>query len=355
MKKIFLLVMVTFSVTHFALAKIWRVNNNPGITADFTSAQAAHDAPGVIAGDTLYFEHSATNYGNLIMAKRLVLLGTGDFLNVSFGLQYNLNYSNLNILRIRPSAANSTVSISAYEIKDSADGVLITRCRIYTDISFYYTSNCTLSNSFVGGSVYAYMKPAAFSGFGYIGCTNLTIDNNIASTITQDVYYYQNTACSGCTPAYVVPHSLNVYNNSLINALIAAGSIYNNIALSIITDANTPVTNNITYNPLSASQRQVMVSNAPVFVPFEGGNNNQFTVASNTLFIGGANDTSYRLKPACAAIGSGTSGVDCGATGGSTPYIFGVQPAIPAIYKLSAAAASSGNTISVTVSTKSNN
>lgn len=40
----------------------WRINNTPGIDADFTSFKEAHDA--AAAGDTLMFEGSNALYGD---------------------------------------------------------------------------------------------------------------------------------------------------------------------------------------------------------------------------------------------------------------------------------------------------
>ena len=78
MKKLFLLLATIMLVRNDSFAKIWRVNNNLGINADFTTLQAAHD--GAAAGDTLYLESSPTNYGGLSSSKRLVIIGTGYLL-----------------------------------------------------------------------------------------------------------------------------------------------------------------------------------------------------------------------------------------------------------------------------------
>ena len=69
-------------------AKIWRVNNRSGMAADFTTAQAAHN--GSTAGDTVYFEPSATTYGDLTATKKLILVGPGYFLNENPETQANL-------------------------------------------------------------------------------------------------------------------------------------------------------------------------------------------------------------------------------------------------------------------------
>ncbi|RYF84526.1 MAG: hypothetical protein EON98_08955 [Chitinophagaceae bacterium] len=76
----FLAILASVFVTLSAQAKIWRVNNNVGITADFTTIQLAHN--GANAGDTLYLEGSTTSYGNLTSTKQLTIIGPGYFLDL---------------------------------------------------------------------------------------------------------------------------------------------------------------------------------------------------------------------------------------------------------------------------------
>ena len=66
-------------------AKIWRVNNNAGINANFTTLQAAHD--GAASGDTLYVEGSSQTYGSLTCSKKLCIIGPGYYLNENPGNQ----------------------------------------------------------------------------------------------------------------------------------------------------------------------------------------------------------------------------------------------------------------------------
>lgn len=66
MRKLFIITLITL-ISASSFAKIWRLNNNPGITADFTSLQAAHD--GAASGDTLYLESSPSSYATLSCTK----------------------------------------------------------------------------------------------------------------------------------------------------------------------------------------------------------------------------------------------------------------------------------------------
>src|SRR4051812_28120195 len=73
-----LICIVCLSVTS-SYAKIWRVNNNPNVTADFTTLSAAHT--GASSGDTLHLEGSPTSYGSMTCTKKLVIIGPGFFLS----------------------------------------------------------------------------------------------------------------------------------------------------------------------------------------------------------------------------------------------------------------------------------
>ena len=87
---IFVFLTALLLVTSSVSAKIWRVNNRVGIVADFTTAQAAHD--GANAGDTVFFEPSPTNYGDITLTKKLILIGTGYFLDQNLETQWKNNW-----------------------------------------------------------------------------------------------------------------------------------------------------------------------------------------------------------------------------------------------------------------------
>ena len=85
MKHILLLVAVLAGTCTSAYAKIWRVNNNNGVAANFTTLQAAHD--GAASGDTLHIEASPNSYGTLNVSKKLTIIGVGYFLDLNPNLQ----------------------------------------------------------------------------------------------------------------------------------------------------------------------------------------------------------------------------------------------------------------------------
>src|SRR5882724_13595888 len=81
MKKFFTLsVVLAFIFTPGVQAKIWRVNNNLGVAADFTNTVACAASASVHAGDTIHIEASATPYQDFTIYKKLTIIGTGYFL-----------------------------------------------------------------------------------------------------------------------------------------------------------------------------------------------------------------------------------------------------------------------------------
>lgn len=348
MKKFLLLSVVAIFISSLSFAKIWRVNNRPGITAHFTSAQQAHDSAAVQNGDTLYFEHSTTTYGALVMSKRLVLMGAGAFLNYTPNLQYNLQAPALGIISLRPSAAGSVISVNANYVNDTANNVTITRCWIYNDIILYNADDCSISHT-------ATNVISCSNSIGE-GCYNIVVHNNIIVAGIIGVVFSSSTN-NGC---YLASNFI-CYNNSIGVSVQAAGAFYNNIMAQIITDGSSPVNNNIFQNPMSFSNRKTSGINqcGNISTSFAAGNGNVFSIPASSIWASGGlniqNDRTITFAAGSPAIGAGTGGTDCGATGGPTPYVFGAQPAIPAIYKLNVAVPTTGNSIGVTISTRSNN
>lgn len=109
------IVLITFS----AQAKIWRVNNNPGVAADFTTAQAAHDAAS--NGDIIHLEPSNTHYGDITSSKQLTWLSLGHFLAENPGLQYAPNTGMARTFTMNPGSGGSVLSVYCNNINIYTD------------------------------------------------------------------------------------------------------------------------------------------------------------------------------------------------------------------------------------------
>ena len=342
-----------------AQAKIWRLNNNgnsptPAIVADFTGTlQAAHDNPSVVSGDTLHIEQSPTTYGNCIFTKRLVVIGSGYFLNLNPKTQVNVDYGStvgdLTFYNIN-SASSHIFGLSMGNIYMGANNLLISRCRIGGVVFIGNTGTAdidgmTLRQCFLYGSTAQYQSVIrSNSGTGLI--TNMDISNNIMRYT--NYYNYAvvlNAKTSGILKNNLIDGNLGIslYNFYVLNNVAfsssASGYTFNNCVL----EYNTGIVTAMFVTPAGANNTI-------------GLGNQTKTLAQIALLGGASTDNSNSLAVASELIGAGKDGTDVGAFGGDYPYkLSGIAP-VPNIYKVVIAPISAGaSNISVTVSAKGNN
>lgn len=346
--KQFILLSAMACMASVANAKIWRVNNNAGVMADFT------DMPAVFAGgsgvnndDTIHVEASAVSYTSFTMNKRLVIIGNGYFLsgaNSNPGLQATTNSATLTYFYIDTLASGSqfiglNISSAIYTATgQGADNITITRCRISTlgigsggspsagaDYTGWVINKCYIS------MITSTNRPLK----------NATITNNIC-TSTLDLSNTGNL--NNLVRNNVFRGSINVYNTYFSNNMILSGTF---------TGTNSSVKNN------------TCIGNAPTgFVAFVGVNGNVAGELDANIFeglAGNSTDGQWRLKAGSQAIGTGETvnsiTPDRGAFGTADPYILsGIAP-VPTIYSLTVPGSvpSNATTMPITISTKSNN
>lgn len=329
MKKFFFLSVAATLTCSICFAKVWRVNNNGGVNADFTTAQAATNAATVLAGDTIHLEPSITSYGALTTNKRLTWISTGAFLVANPNQQFSPNIGKIDGLTVGGPGNLANNSVFHIYIDGAANidatNIRIDRCFINGTLNLagYVNSlgsSLVVINSWIQGNVSITQ-----------GNNNVVTNNIIGNVITGT-------------------SQLTVYTHNVINAISSAAS----------TVTNAIVENNI-FNKTSGAYTftnttvQYNMSGAANVLP--AGNNNQNSISMANVFVNnsGADDVSFVLKAGSPAIAAGSAGVDLGAFGGGSPFKLALQPAIPAIYKIQAPAAPAGNTLNVTFSTKSNN
>ena len=328
--KTIILFILAFLAFNSSFAKIWRVNNTTGITADFTTAQSANDDVNVLSGDTIHLEPSTISYGALTATKRLVWLSVGAFLGAHPGQQYFSYGGKVDGLSVYAGSANSVFSINCTFINLSAANVGIIRCYVSGDITFNTYSGTGPSNDIVL-NCYCTGSLNMYTG------SNHNISNNIFEG------YFFNASGSG---AFLINNVFNAVSGNSANTIINC-TLQNNIF-------------NKATNPIPFTNCVVEYNMSGIAGVLPTGNNNQNGVTMSTVFINdnGNSDGDFVLKsspPTNPAAGAGVGGVDLGAYGGATPFKIALQPAIPAIYKIIAPASPTGNTMNVTFSTKSNN
>ena len=317
MKKFSFIFSIIFFLSITTNAKIWRVNNMPGVLADFTTAQAAHD--GASSGDTIHLEPSPTLYGSVTTSKKLVWISVGSFLIDNPGHQFSSISGRMLFMTTGAGSEGSVLSVIVGGINVFAPYITIIRTHITGGGSINIGSN---SNDAVVMQSYC-------SGGITIGGANTVISNNIFNAVSVASY---GTAI--------------IINNIITGSGGYGGPIWNSV-----------FQNNISRGILYVFSNSTVQYNLDAGGSIPAGNNNQLNVNMNTVFVndGGSVDKDYQLKVGSPAIGSGYGGIDMGAFGGSTAFKLALQPAIPAITNLSSPSSSGGNTIQVTFSAKSNN
>ena len=298
------------------IAKIWRVNNAPGINADFNNLQTAHNSAN--AGDTLYVEGTPSSYGGLTCTKRLSLFGPGYF------LAENENTS----------AIKNHAHIDGISFNEGSQGSLF--CGFYVwQPTAIRVNNIQLKRNFYNGVVQAFDKDSiliAQNYFNYLSAViiyqdypvirNIRISNNIIIG-----YLQLNNAKSAL-----------VYNNLFQGSVQGTESFFVNNLFIETGNCNSSLVNSINQNLFSNN----------IFCGTGVGsvNGNQANVDLSTVFLVAptatkpqdvSTDGRWQLKvgsPAKAA-GFGSTNekpVDIGPFGGTDPYVLSGLPPIPSIY-----------------------
>jgi hypothetical protein len=346
--KQFILLSTMICIAFASNAKIWRVNNNPGVMADFTDILAVFAVgSGVNNDDTIHVEASNIRYSAFTLNKRLVIIGTGYFLsgaNSNPGLQANTNPASLEYCFIDSLASGS--QFIGIEFSDGiyttngqgADNITLTRCKLSQ-------INIGFANPFAGAEFTGWVINKCYI-VNSIAATNRPIKNAaITNTFFGQSFDLSNAGnLNNLVRNNVFRSTITTYSSYFSNNIISANSF---IA------TNSTVKNNTCIGAASAG-----------FIPFVGSNGNVAGETDANTFqglAGNSTDGQWRLKAGSQAIGTGETinsiTPDRGAFGTDDPYVLsGIAP-IPTIYSLTVPATvpSSASTMQITISTKSNN
>lgn len=328
MKKTLFILFVFLLGTSQLFAALLRVNNRSGINANYSSLSSAISAAS--AGDTIYVEPSTSSYGSISLTKKLTIIGNGYFAT--------------------PSAA------------------YIGNTSLQAD-----TNECILGGvSFNAGSAGSVIMGMVFYGYNYISDSNITLKRNMFYGYYTYLYYAnvsnldirQNVFYSAGFYDYgsYTSSNINFQNNLLYNTTItlptsSSGFMQNNIFDNSGLNANNfQVNNNIMINGSFTANNCVYFNNIGTGTQFGNANNNQQNVGTATLFANysSGTETRYTLSSTGPGVGAGFNGVDVGIFGGPDPYKLSGIPPVPTIYSLSAPATTTSTTLSVTISTRSN-
>ncbi|MCO6497808.1 MAG: hypothetical protein J5I50_09120 [Chitinophagaceae bacterium] len=309
-------------VSHVHAQKSWRVNNVPGINADFTTLAAAVAAAS--DGDTIYLESSPNSYGGATITKRLVIFGTGYFLSsVNEKTQWNKDEARITgSLTFNAGSTGSVLSgiVTGGYININVGGIVLERNYLHgLQIAPAANSNadtCIFRQNYFNGSVSA--GAATGSAANLLFHNNIfrssvdfrnALDNFTAYFINNNFIYYNTIHTGGCI------FQNNIFDSPNFGPYLAGNAFYNNI----VNNTSIPAGNN---NQLSVNLDNVYVN---------------YNNANPSPSEGFSEDGKYQLKPGSPATGAGVLNgetVDCGAFGGPAPYVLSGMPPIPSIYRL---------------------
>ena len=309
------ILMVLFCLTgSTASAKIWRVNDHvghAGKVTGFTTAQAAHDAAN--AGDSIILEPSQNTYGDLTITKKLIIIGTGYFLNQNPKTKWN---------RFSPSTL-TTVNFGTNSENSQMMGI---SCLGTLQI---YTSNITIIKNLVFGNASISQLIDPISNViirGNYLCGSFYSDGQLQNIIIENNIIDYTAAYVAKTFNVVVEYN-GIFKNNVLRCR------QDNYYPDYLSVDNFLVQNNIICDGYFNPDHNKYSYNISDNKAFGDQNGNQQNIYSGSLFQGtGSPDGQYMLKVGSPAIGAGFEGVDCGVFGGPNPYVLSGIPPIPAIY-----------------------
>ncbi|MEP7164868.1 MAG: hypothetical protein ABI741_09240 [Ferruginibacter sp.] len=277
------LLFVLFAIPLVTEAKVWRVNNNPAVTADFNSLIDAMNAYG--SGDTIHLEPSATPYTVLNNtftnhSNNVTIIGNGYFHFPNDSFQQDILQSIISVqvpgtdiflnghFKFIGVTFNNNVVLSQLSGQIFIYGMSFESCLINGDISY-----------FNNGGYSDEIDQVHFSKNYISGGFNITIASSYAYSYLND-FSFENNIIN------------NLFKIDIGAALHNQIVIRNNVFLGGYTCANGYLANNIFYNAStpdpSALTGSILKNNIFAASVFTTGAtlevNNQFGVDMNTVF-----------------------------------------------------------------------
>lgn len=332
MKRAFTLLALTCLLLNSqnSFAKIWRVNNNPDVAADFTTLQAAHD--GANAGDTLHIEGSPNNYGGANLTKKLTILGAGYFLEENPNSQALQQSSKLLTITFNTGSNGSQImgiDFLGNGINVYTDDIVIRRNKFsapYANWFDYYI-----------GHIAIYYR----NGNGATGANNIIVSQNFGVKVSV------NHPSTGIliTNNYITTESHTgeaATQNCVYVSANAIALVQNNVfRRGKVAANNSNFSNNIMYVGSFEGVGNLYSNNIAGGTQFGTDNGNKANVTMTNVFVGEGTGVTlegqWKLKAGSPAIAAGYGStaqnpIDCGMFGGSNAYILAGLPPMPVVY-----------------------
>ncbi len=351
---IMILIIAMFSGSH-AEANIWRVNNNANATngSNFggtisipvfqqligTGPTSANGSNLVVDGDTVHLEGSTVNYLGGSLAKRLVIIGPGYFLNENSNTSNNMLPAVIgHIIFAAGSSGSQLIGLhvrdDANEVKMDVSDILVKRCKIDRAVHLSPgTSDIRILQNFFSKTTVSAIET---EGGGFP--TDVIFNNNIVLGTLVLQSNYTMLECKNNVFA-----GLATGGNPTL--LLYAGSFQNNIMTNpgATTNINGGTNLNVTYNTGSSASQ------------FGGGTGNIViaNMAASLFVATGTSDGKYQLQPGSATGSDGAT--ERGAFGGSaitSRYSLSGLAPIPVIYEINTSGVATPSGLDVNIKAK---
>lgn len=350
------------TVSVVASAKVWRINYDENVNADFRTITAACADANVAEGDTLYCEpggHQGATSDNIISRNGLKIFGPGwgyepnygstsTMAAASFKSEIQIKASNVKLSGLVATEIN-ILAVTEKCLKD----ITIDRCKCKEIGTTTYPFRDTIRNLTINGcyittkiklSNMVYLKDAYIQN-NIIYCTSSTCVNCIeltryASTdIVDNINILRNTiwAKHSCELVYA--------NNSLIqdNIIINNNQTYG--TKKVLSGSGNTIHDNVLSLDSSLADNAEIVANYPDNI-YGATEASVFTCESRTEY---GIEEYFLLKDDSPAKNAAHDDTDCGAFSGSTPYVIGSRPqGIPYLHDVNVPEQAVGNTLTVT-------
>jgi hypothetical protein len=316
-----ILTLVAFCAAMTVNATILRVSNVSGSTAPYSTIQAACDAAN--PGDTIMVDGSPTSYGNITIAKRLVLIGPGYLL-----LENEI---------VDEAAPSAQVNITlTKDDNGSAAGTVVTGFSL-NSIRILDVNNCIVKRNY-------------FTGSSSNSAIDLRGDNSV---IHQNLFNnYLNVLTTAGTGYYIV-HPFQFTNNivkastKIISGLANGYIAYNTLIPSAIKDSEEKYS--CWHNVVNSTfEHNIMPTTHVVYSSTSLENNNEYS--ENYIGVFDVDLTTLKTDKNVQTVEKGMSEGKYGAFAGDSPYVISGLPAAPVIEDLIVpTSVETGSKISVTI------
>lgn len=368
MKKILFFAAAMLCVTA-ANAKAWRINYEDNANADFKTIAAACSAAKVADTDTLYLEAGYYPEGNTISRAGMTVIGPGWGFAPNYGdastiaeaqLTTSLSISADNV-KVMGLVCKGTIDLGYKQV--SRANCTIEKCKA-TDISWasVYAGTCeniTIKNCYL-------TKNISLTGCGSTTWKSYVKNVNIIGNIINSSSY-EHIYISDLDEQV---SNINILNNTFIGKTSSTSSSIIKTKNSIIQDNIIINTANETFvmdfaqtgNIIRKNVFSLSSDNVTAYISEKYPDNYYVAATISNTFVNKTSAAYYdeamkfQLLETTPAKGGAYDGGDCGAFGGTTPYVLNGRPqGIPYIYDVEVPAQPKENKLHVTFKVKGQN